>query len=345
MFFCGDLAVTGRYDNLGYRFDFSNRNQAIFLNLEGALCTHEESKVFLKQRKVFNIDNVVGLLKLNRITGCILANNHIADIADHGLTQKLLDENGIQYTGFGANKEDASKPIYFSENGVEYSLLAFGWYVTACKYAKKNKPGVNAMEMANVIEQVSRERMKRKKVIVVFHWNYTYEVYPMPAQRELAKKAIDVGASLIIGCHPHCVEGVEIYNGVPIVYSLGNWMFDNGVYFNGELRTKKSGIDEFVAEYRDGELYCHWYRFDATSSLPVYVNTEKASDSARVAKLTPYKDMSDEEYIKWFKKNKTIHILMPVFTRNRNTIRNALYYQYAHFRGKIRKLIRLITGR
>lgn len=345
MFFCGDVSVSGRYDNLHFHFDFVDGFQAIFLNLEGALCSRSRAEALITERVVFNIDEVVGLLRDNHVTGCILANNHITDFDDEGLTLKKLQEANIQYAGYGLNRDDAAQPIYFSEDGENYCLLAFGWYVTACKYAKRNKPGVNAMEIANVLDQIRRERGKGRKVIVVFHWNYVYELYPMPAQRELAKKAVDAGASLIIGCHPHCVEGIEIYQNVPIIYSLGNWVFDNGVYFHGELTTKELGLDELVAEYRDGELYCHWYRFDAASSMPIHISSERASDSARIAELTPYQGMDDDAYIKWFKKNKTVRIFMPVFTKNKHIIRNAMYYQYAICRGRMRKLIRCITGR
>ena len=345
MYFCGDVAISGKYENIKYKFNFADNQRNIFLNLEGAICDNEEADTLLKQRKVFNTEYVIELMRLNKVTGCILANNHIADINDHGLTKQLLNVNKIKYTGFGKNEKEACEPLLFDENGIEYSLIAFGWYVTACKYSKKDRPGVNPMEIANVLKQISIEKKRGRKVIVFFHWNYIYELYPMPAQRELAKKAVDAGACLIIGCHPHCIEGIEFYKNVPIVYSLGNWIFDNEVYFNGKLNTKDIGLDELVAEYIDGELYCHWYRFDAVKSVPIHIGTEKASDSSRVSALTPYNGMDDDEYIKWFKKNKTVHILMPVFTRNKNVIRNKIYYIYVFTRGKIRKLIRCITGR
>ena len=335
MFFCGDVAVSGRYDNLEHRFDFADGQQALFLNLEGAMCTDEEAGLLLKRRKVFNTDKVIGLLRSNHVTGCILANNHITDHDDKGLTVRLLEGAGIKHTGYGSDCAAASEPLCFTENGTEYSMLAFGWDVAGCKAAKEDRRGVNILERENVLSQIRKERAKGKKVIVFFHWDYVDEMYPMPAQRELAKQGVDEGADLIVGCHAHCIQGVEYYHGVPIVYGLGNWMFDSGVYFNGRLKTRTGEADELVAEYRGGSLFCHWYRFDTERSVPVHVQSESAETSERVRVMTPYAGMDDRGYVKWFKKNRTMHKLTPVFASNDDRIRNKVYYLYLTGRAKV----------
>ena len=340
MFFCGDVAVSGRYDNLSYAFDFVDGRQTLFLNLEGAMCTDEEAGLLVKERKVFNTDKVVGLLRLNHVTGCILANNHITDHDDKGRTVKLLEEAGIKHVGYGADRAEASRPLYFTENGMEYSMLAFGWDVAGCRAAKENRRGVNTLERENVLSQVRKERAMGKKVIVFFHWDYVDELYPMPAQRELARQAVEEGAGLIVGCHAHCVQGVEYYHGVPIVYGLGNWMFDSGVYFDGRLKSRAGEADELVAEYRDGSLFCHWYRFDMECSVPVHIQSESAETSERVREITPFAGMDDRSYIKWFKKNRTIHKLTPVFSSNSNRIRNRIYYLYLTGRAKIWRTVK-----
>lgn len=339
MIFCGDVAISGQYDNFTFQFGFDEMGEALFLNLEGAICTDKNSDKLKEKRKVFNIDKVVRLLQMNHVTGCILANNHITDFDDRGLTVDLLEKAGIKHVGYGSDYKDACQPLHFSEDNQEYSLLAFGWNVAGCKYAKETRRGVNAMEKENVICQVKREYEKGKKVIVVFHWNYVYELYPMPAHRELAKQAVDAGACLIVGCHSHCVQGVEFYKDVPIVYGLGNWIFDNGVYFDGRLKTKELGWDELAVEYRDHALYCHWFKFDVSQSVPVYINSEKACKSEKVIHLTPFRDMSDKEYVEWFKKNRRIHKFTPVFASNEHRFQNQLYYVYMICREKpIRQL-------
>lgn len=340
MLFCGDVAISGKYNNVDLKFFPSTEQQALFINLEGAICTPKKAMVLSKKRKVYNINNVIELLKLNNVTGCILANNHITDYDDEGLTLRLLDDSRIEHIGYGCNLENASKPFHFTENKIDYSLLSFGWNVIGCKYAKKNRCGVNPMEKNNVIRQIKKEKQKGKKVIVVFHWNYTYELYPMPANRELAKQAVDAGACLIVGCHSHCVQGIEYYKGVPIVYSLGNWIFDNNVYFDGRLRTKDIGLDELVVEFRKNDLYCGWYKFDIEHSKPKYINSEKARDSERIMNMTPFTGMSDKEYIKWFKKHKRIRKLLPVFKSNDSKIQNEMKYLYILFREKGSRKIR-----
>ena len=340
MFFCGDVAVSGRNNNLNYRFDFADGRQAIFLNLEGPLCTQAVSETLVSKRRVFNIDRIIDLFQRNGVTGCILANNHITDFDDYELTVSTLDKAGVKHTGYGLNIDEAKKPIYFSEDGITYSLLAFGWNVTGCRYARNNKRGVNALELNNVITQIQQEKSKGNKVIAVFHWNYTYELYPMPIHRELAKMAVDAGADLIIGCHPHCIQGIEYYKDTPIVYSVGNWMFDNDVYFSGRLSTKEEGFDELVVEYKQDVLICHWYRYDPDTRLPVHINSEDVNESSAIKKLIPYEGMDNETYAAWFKKNRNIHRLMPVFTSDSNRIRNKLYCAYIFTRDRILRKVR-----
>lgn len=340
MFFCGDVAISGEYDNLNYQFDFGTKHQAIFLNLEGPICTYSQSQKRKQTRVVYNIDKVIGLLHLNHVTGCILANNHITDFDEHGLTINSLEKINIKHVGYGCNAREACKPLHFYEDDKKYSLLSFGWNVIGCKYANKNQPGVNAMAESNVLAQINDECKKGYNVIVAFHWNYEYELYPMPAHRELAKHAIDAGACLIIGCHSHCTQGVEYYSGVPIVYGLGNWIFDNNVYFDGRLKTKDIGLEELVVEFKDGKLICHWYDFNAIQSIPIYRVSEPASNSNRIKELTPFEGMDDQTYAIWFKKNRRIHRLTPVFVSNKHRIRNTLYFMYITCREKPTRRVR-----
>ena len=66
-------------------------------------------------------------------------------------------------------------------------------------------------------------RLPEYKLIIFFHWNYELEKYPMPSQRELSHKLINMGVELIVGAHPHRIQGFEIYKGKPIIYSVGNF--------------------------------------------------------------------------------------------------------------------------
>lgn len=340
MIFCGDIAVSGVYDNLDYTAHILTAQQPIFVNLEGAICSSEQEEKLKKQRKVFNSGKVIELLQRNHVTGCILANNHIMDSGDGNMTRTILHKHGIETTGYGMNQEEAERPIYFSENGKKYALLAFGWNTIGCRYAGKKQPGINSMRLETVLGQIRKHRKSNKRVIVVFHWNYEYELYPMPMQRELAKMAIESGAELIIGCHPHCVQGVEFYNGVPIVYSLGNWMFDSGVYFDGRIVTKECGKEELVIEWKEEILRCHWYEYDKEKSIPKYMTSELAVDSDKLKKLTPFSGMSEAEYLEWFKMNRRVHKFLPVFANSNQRIRNHLFYCYIMTRERVTRKIR-----
>jgi len=86
---------------------------------------------------------------------------------------------------------------------------------------------------AEVDEKVLESRIEEARsvadvVVVYFHWGVEYTHKPTANQKELAHLAIDSGADLVVGSHPHWIQGIEIYREKPVIYSLGNFVFDQG---------------------------------------------------------------------------------------------------------------------
>lgn len=158
-----------------------------------------------------------------------LANNHIYDYSEQGLfdTIHFLDEAGIRHMGAGKNALDARLPVIITIKGVRLGFLG---YYGLSKHsdshpATVDSAGTALRKLKFIREDIKKLREKVDIVVVNFHWGIEKENYPEQDQIHFAHKTIDFGADLIIGHHPHVLQGVELYKEKLIAYSLGNFIF------------------------------------------------------------------------------------------------------------------------
>jgi poly-gamma-glutamate synthesis protein (capsule biosynthesis protein) len=165
-----------------------------------------------------------------------LANNHSLDYGAEGLldTVAALERAGIAHPGAGRNSEAAHEPAIVRANGLSLAFLSYvntpndgrsGWVAESTR-AGADLPGVAWGTAESIRRDVAAARDRADLVIVALHAGFEYSAAPNPVQRELAHAAVDAGAALVLGTHPHVLQGIEIYQRVPIVYSLGNFVFD-----------------------------------------------------------------------------------------------------------------------
>lgn len=178
------------------------------------------------------------ILELGGIEAVNLANNHIHDYLEKGYTDTIdaLKNQGIGYFGYDHQ--------YITEvKGIKIGALGYeGWQDTP--------------QIRNQVSQAIKQLKEQgaQIVLVHYHWGIERQYVPNASQKSLARFTIDSGADLVLGHHPHVVQGIEEYNGKFIVYSLGNFMFggnrnpsDKDTYVfqqtfhlkNGELTDKK----------------------------------------------------------------------------------------------------------
>ena len=178
-----------------------------------------------------NPKNIAGLADAG-IDWVSLANNHIGDAGKAGIvsTQGNLDDYGIKHAGAGKNTADAHKASLLKAGGVTVGIL--GYDTIAAYYASgTTTPGSARMTKSFLKKDIAAARKAGADVVIVFpHWGVEYRAKPTDGQRNLAHLAIDAGADLVIGNHPHWAEGMEIYKGKPIWYALGNLVFDQSWY-------------------------------------------------------------------------------------------------------------------
>jgi poly-gamma-glutamate synthesis protein (capsule biosynthesis protein) len=198
-----------------------------------------------------------------------LANNHAFDCLDAGFAnvRNLLDELGVRHFGAGMNLGEAATPAIVEINGVRLAFLAAvdkrsGPYW----FASPDHCGVAPLDMDRLLRQIRELRSTAHHVIVSLHWGEERFWMPSPGQIEQAHAFVDAGASMILGHHPHVIQGMETYHGAPILYSLGNFIADDIHYSDGDVlrwnRTERTGC-VFVAEF-DGKTVLH------ASQTPTY---------------------------------------------------------------------------
>lgn len=200
---------------LNHEFVFSNRGEA----MEDKEYTLRTDPEYVKILQELGTDVVS------------IANNHILDFGQDAFLDTLdtLEDAEIAYTGGGRNLEEASKPVVKEINGQTFAFLAATRVSPSADwYAGKNHPGIVQTYDATAFNTaIADADSKYDHVIVYVHWGIEREEIPQDYQRTLAKGYIDAGADLIIGAHPHILQGFEYYKGVPICYSLGNYLFGN----------------------------------------------------------------------------------------------------------------------
>lgn len=305
MIFVGDIALPF-VDSIQINLSESFNDKTWFGNLEGPLIDNLDVSI-QKEKVVFNdIDAFKQLNRKLQFNGFALANNHIFDTGSLNQTIQTLEQQGIPFCGIGENISEASKPLILNEGEKQIVIVNFGWEVIQCEITTNEEAGVNPLRKDHVLSIVKKTLLDFPDSVVIayFHWSYELEGEPQPFERELAKELIDLGVAGIIGCHPHRIGGFEMHNGKPIIYSLGNWMFKQNYYHNGNLRFPSFCNEELAFEwdFNTGEFKFHFFEYNDKTSELTYLRSENY-DSDSMLKYTPFKGLNNEEYKGWYKKN------------------------------------------
>lgn len=202
-----------------------------FLNLEGPISDRGRNVGSIYS---FRFDPVyTDILQNTGIDIVSFANNHVGDYSYVAFKDTLahLENVGIKQTGAGINYSDARTAREIIIHDTKFCFLGFSDVGPNWIKATENSAGIllaSDPEFENIIKNA---KLSCDILIISFHWGEEYKKFNT-RQEKLAKSAIDSGADLIIGHHPHVAQDIEIYNGKIIVYSLGNFIFDQ--YFSPE---------------------------------------------------------------------------------------------------------------
>ena len=172
--------------------------------------------------------DVLSVLK-GRFDALAVSNNHSGDYGQAAFLETLdhLKQIGIVSFGGGRNLVEAHAPLWIEKNGLRIAVLGYNEFKPRSFEAGPNWPGIAWSEDSQVIADIRAARSAGADVVIPYmHWGWERESAPTERQRRLARLMIDAGADTIVGSHPHVTQGTEIYRGKPIIYSLGNFVFD-----------------------------------------------------------------------------------------------------------------------
>lgn len=157
-----------------------------------------------------------------------VANNHALDFGPDGLVEclRILAAAGIPQVGGGVDLAAARRPLVLEKHGLRIALLAANGFQAAKSAAGAATPGVAPLEETAILADIAAARRQADFVVPFVHWGPELVAEPRAADRALARKMIEAGAAAVIGAHPHVTQTVDVHAGAPIVYSLGNFVFD-----------------------------------------------------------------------------------------------------------------------
>ena len=234
-------------------------------------------------------ENINYLLKMG-VDIVALANNHTYDYGYDAFvdTLKTVDEAGIARVGAGMNYEEAATPAVFSINGKTVAYFAGSGveYPIKTPVATKDSCGIMGTydDGEKLCEEIAKAKDKYDYIIVFPHWGWENTTELTNAQRVNAKKYIDYGASAVIGCHSHCLQGMEFYKGAPIAYSLGNFWFNTKDVYTALLKLTVSD-DGIIVSLVPGRQRNSETRYLTSESerRELYDNIEKWSPEGDVS--------------------------------------------------------------
>ena len=313
MLITGDLVINQKYnarenidDNIKKLFEGSDCN---IVNLEAPV-TQSTSEI-LKTGPHLKADkqSTLEVLKYLNIHIAALANNHIKDYDEQGIldTINFCKSNNIQTIGAGKNLEEASTTTVLDTLEGKIALINIAENEWSC--ADQYSAGANGMNLIKDTRAIQQAKKENDFVFVIVHGGHEYYNLPSPRMQEQYRFYAEQGADLVVGHHTHCVSGYEIYQGTPIYYSLGNFLF-----------TKSSPNEEWYTglvlelNYKDGKLNIemHPIRQEKQSfKLKLLTGEEKKSVINRVlgySKIIADKDSLLKEWVEFVSTKKTSYL-------------------------------------
>lgn len=191
----------------------------------------------------------VKLLKIFSADLVTLANNHVYDYGEEGLISTLdtLDGAEIPYVGAGRNLEEASAIKYFVVKGRKIAFVSATEIEKFAKYTKEateNSPGViKTIDTSLFCSVIAEAKANADYVVACVHWGIEGKNDFEAEQRRMAEDYVKAGADVVIGGHPHRLQGVEFIEDTPVAYSLGNFWFSTGTIYTtiAQIRIDESG--------------------------------------------------------------------------------------------------------
>ncbi|MDA0524646.1 CapA family protein [Methanococcoides alaskense] len=201
--------------------DILKKADITFGNLESVLSDVEIDLANIKSVQLRGSESSVDGLISAGFDVMSIANNHILEHGERSLirTQELLSNSDIKTVGVSENKKRSRDLVILDRNGISFGFLAYCLVRDETSYCSVEDP-------QDIVSDIKKVKDDVDILIVSLHWGNEFVRKPSPDEFSLAHDIIDAGTDLILGHHPHVLQGVERYNNGVIVYSMGNFVFD-----------------------------------------------------------------------------------------------------------------------
>jgi len=206
-------------------------------NLE---CTLPGEELVDTEPRVFTSEaQALGLAKAG-INVVSLGNNHAFDAGDEGFRRliALLDKQNVNWFGAGLTLSDANRPCIMNINGFRIAIIgAVDTSSGTYRFAGPASSGVPPLDCESLCKKIKDLRGYADHIIISPHWGHERFRFPSPEQIKQAHAFIDAGASMVLGHHPHVIQGMELHHEHPILYSLGNFIANHVYWDSGDFLT------------------------------------------------------------------------------------------------------------
>lgn len=231
----GDIALTERYCDPRFHESFTANVARIarelapadvrIANWEAPLLAGDGTNSD-KELTIHTVEEAARVLTAMRLDVGLLANNHAFDCLLSGFekTRSFFESNGIRSVGAGRTPAECAAPLLLDVRGEQIAILNYVDPGTHPRVPDRPDMCLNMLEPDRVLEEVRRWSKLTFAVLINFHWGMDFLSLPSPGHRSLARKAIDEGATAVVGHHPHCLQGYERRGKGLIFYSLGNFL-------------------------------------------------------------------------------------------------------------------------
>ena len=267
------------------------------VNLENVFGNREDGTPIAKSGpNLISEDNFIEYIHALKPDVVGLANNHTKDFEEGIMfhTMDMLKASGYQVMGAGKNLDEAYAPAILEKDGIKVAVFA------VCENefgaAKINESGTAGYKLGYVTREILKALKAGQKPVVYFHGGNETNPIPSPMKVELYRHFIDIGAEAVIAMHTHCPQGYEMYNGKPIVYSMGNFFFPAN---RSRLKSWNYGYMAQVDFTNDGaSLEIFPYKFDFEGHY--ILEGEEKEHFLKYMEILNKTFADEEELQKWF---------------------------------------------
>lgn len=205
------------------------QQDAVVVNLE---CPLSHRSHHVSKQIVFRADTLMAaVMRRNGVTHAALANNHSVDMGYSGLsdTYLALKAHGIVPMGYGLNHAERMAPVMIGKGNIQVAVFNNDVVpIENWPHAPADKPDILNVSTDSLCNYISRYHSENPTVpiVVVLHWGTEFSTSPTIQQNLDAIKLAKSGVSAIVGHHPHVVQPMRYVAGIPVFFSLGNFIFD-----------------------------------------------------------------------------------------------------------------------